>query len=124
MNKYQILRQIVLAIRAVQNGTAEFYPALVPCTAEEAREALQNVALSRPAQEVEIAINDGWEIEMGEDGWDEEWVKAPEHCGVEIRPMPAIHGPLHVHSREFGVRGLDPWFRQVGEDWAWAVTPF
>lgn len=124
MNKIEILKAVVRAIREIKNGTAQFYPAHIPCAVEEAEEALKNVTLLRHTQGIELSINDGWEIEMGEDGWDEEWVKAPEHSGIEVRPMPAVHGPLHVHSREFGVRGLDPWFRQVGEDWKWAVTPF
>lgn len=125
MSKIEILRRVVLAIREIQAGTAKFYPMSVPCTLEQAQEALQNVARLHPTRGVEITVNDGWVLQPSDNEWvDEEWVEVPQYCGIDIRPAPAAHGPLHVHSREFGVRGLDPWFRNVHPDWAWAVTPF
>lgn len=125
MNKIEILRRVVLAIREIQAGTAKFYPMSVRCTEQEAKEALQNVNWVRHAQGVRLSIHDGWVLQPSDNEWvDEEWVEVPQYCGIEILPAPAAHGPLHVHSRGFGVQGLDPWFRQVGEDWKWAVTPF
>lgn len=126
-NKIQILRAVVSAIRQIKAGTAQFYPMTVQCTEEQAKEALQNVAWSRPAQEVEITINDGWVWQpCQQEGWEneEELVFVPQYCGIEVRPAAAVHGPLHIHSGEFGVRGLDPWFRNVHPDWTWAVTSF
>lgn len=125
MNKYQILKALVVAIHAVKSGTAQFYPMSVPCTVEEAKEALKNVTRLQPGREVEITVNDGWVLQTSSDGWEEEeWMEIPQYCGIEVRPAKAAHGPLHVYSREFGIRGLDPWFRKVHPDWEWAVTPF
>jgi hypothetical protein len=122
-NKMQILRKIVLAIRTVQDGTAEFYPMHIRCTVEEAREALQSVTRLHPGRGVELSVHDGWVLQPSSDGWGE-WVEVPQYCGIEIRPMEVAEGPLHFYDREFGVRGQDPWFRNIQPDWAWVVTPF
>jgi len=125
MNKYQILRQIVLAIRKIQNGAAESFPVHIPCTEQEAREALNNVALHRPAQGVEIAVNDGWVLRPSDSEWlDEEWVEIPEYSGIDIRPARVPQGPLPCWAASFGIEGLDPWFRTVHPDWEWAVNEF
>lgn len=124
MSKIEILRAVVNAIRAIQAGTAQHYPMHVPCTVEEAKGAIQNVSWVRHAQGIELSIHDGWELGVDEDGWGSRWEPVPQYCGIEIRPMEAAEGPLHIHSCGFGVQGQDPWFRQVGEDWKWAVTPF
>lgn len=87
-NKIQILRQVVIAIRQIQDGTAKFYPMHIACSVLEAQEALRNVARIHPGRGVEISVNDGWVLEPAEDGLEEEeWIKVPQYCGIEVRPF-------------------------------------
>lgn len=122
MNKMQILRKVVDAVLAAQNTDKVI---LVPCTAEEAAEALCTTVKFHPARGVKIFIRDGWVLQPSQEWeYEEEWVEVPEYAGIEIRGAAEPQGPLHIYDLKFGVKGEDPWFRKVGEDWKWALTPF
>lgn len=115
MSKIQILRQIVIAIAAINNHEGG-YPQTVPCTETEWLDFRRGIKHD-PRRGVLMTFNSGWEFDE-QDAL--EFVS--EHADfLEVMEELPLQGPLHYESSSFGIRGQDPWFRKVHPDYAWAA---